>query len=84
MLNCFVTLYHNSYNVGNFLLGHYMYFKNCRDVLKIGWLPITERRDFNLLKSCFTALKNTETWADYLKIIKQEWRRELSSSNSIR
>ena len=61
MLNCFVTLYHNSYNVGNFLLGQYMYFKNCRDVLKIEWLPITERRDFNLLKSCFTALKNTET-----------------------
>ena len=66
----------------SFVLGHYV--KNFRDVLKIGWLPINERRDLNLLKSCFKALHNTETWSDYLKIIKQECLKELRSSNSIR
>ena len=66
----------------SFVLGHYV--KNFRDVLKIGWLPINERRDLNLLKSCFKALHNTETWPDYLKIIKQECPKELCSSNSIR
>ena len=87
----FLTLYHNSYfavcnevqfAAASFVLGHYV--KNFRDVLKIGWLPINERRDLNLLKSCFKALHNTETWPDYLKIIKQECPKELRSSNSIR
>ena len=66
----------------SFVLGHYV--KNFRDVLKIGWLPINERRDLNLLKWCFKALHNAETWPDYLKIIKQECPKELRSSNSIR
>ena len=43
-----------------FVLGQYV--KNFRDVRKIGWLPINQRRDLNLLKSCFKALHNTETW----------------------
>ena len=47
------------------------------------WLPINDRRELNLLKSCFKALPNTETWPDYLKIIKQERPKELCSSNSI-
>ena len=85
------TLYHNSYfavcnafnsAAGRFVLGHYV--KNFRDVLKIGWLPINDRRDLNLLKSYFKALHNTETWPDYLEIIKQECCKELRSSNSIR
>ena len=66
----------------SFVLGHYV--KNFRDVLKIGWLPINERRDLNLLQSCFKALHNADTWPDYLKIIKQECPEELRSSNSIR
>ena len=57
------------------------YVKNFRDVLKIGWLPINERRDLNLLKSCFKALHNAKIWPDYLK---QECPKELRSSNSIR
>ncbi|KAK2569300.1 hypothetical protein P5673_006213, partial [Acropora cervicornis] len=57
---------------------------NFRDVLKIGWLPINERRDLKLLKSCFKALHNAETWPGYLKIIKQEFPKEPRSSNSIR
>ena len=64
------------------VLGHYI--KNFRDVPKIGWLPINERRDLNLLKFCFKTFHNTETWPDYLKIIKQECPKELCSSNSIR
>ena len=53
------------------------------DVLKIGWLPINDRRDLNLPKSCFKALQNTETWPDYLNyiIIKQECPKELRSTN---
>ena len=45
----------------SFVLGHYV--KNFRDVLKIGWAVINdhERRDLNLLESCFKALHNTET-----------------------
>ena len=66
----------------SFILGHYV--KNFWDVLIIGWLSIKERRDLNLLKSCFKALHNTETWPDYLKITKQECPKELPSSNSIR
>ena len=65
-----------------FVLGHYV--KNFWDVLKIRWLPINERRDRNLLKSCFKALHNAKTWPDCLKIIKQECPKELRSSNSIR
>ena len=38
----------------SFVLGHYV--KSFRDVLTIGWLPINERRDLNLLKSCFLLL----------------------------
>ena len=86
----FSTLYHNSYfavcNQFNLLpqvvLGQYV--ENFRDALKIGWLPINEKRDLNLLKSCFKALHNTETWPDYLKVIKQESPKEPRSSNSIR
>ena len=33
----------------SFVFGHNV--KNCRGVLKIGWLPINERRDFDILKS---------------------------------
>ena len=66
----------------SFVLGHYV--KNFRDVLNIGWFPINERRDLNLLKSFFKVWHNTETWPDYVKIIKEECPKELRSSNSIR
>ena len=66
----------------SFVLGHYV--NNFQDVLKIRRLPINERRDLNLLKSCFKSLHNAETWPDYLKIIKQECPKQLHSSNSIR
>ena len=66
----------------SFVLGHYV--KNFRDVLKIGWLPINERRDLNLLKSCFKALHWTPRPGQIILIIKQECPKELRSSNSIR
>ena len=66
----------------SFVLRHYV--KNFHDVLKIRWLPVNERRDLNLLKSCFNALHNAETSPDYLKTIKRECPKELHSSNSIR
>ena len=65
----------------SFVLGHYVRtFGMC---LKSDGFQ-SMRRDSNLLKSCFKALHNTETWPDYLKIIKQECRKEIRSSNSIR
>ena len=66
----------------SFVLGHYV--NNFQDVLKIRRLPINERRDLNLLKSCFKSLHNAETWPDYLEIIKQDCPKELRSSTSIR
>ena len=66
----------------SFVLGHYV--KTFRDVVKIGWLPVNERRDLNLLKSSFKAFDNAETWPGYLKIMKQECRKELRSSNLFR
>ena len=83
------TFYHNSYFAvcnGFNLLPQVLYSvtMNFRDLLTIGWLPTKEKRYLNLLKSCFKALHNTETWPDYLKIIKQECRKELRSSNSIK
>ena len=75
-------LQRDQFAAASFVLGRYV--KNFRDVLKIGWFPINERRDLNLLKSCFKALHKTETKPDYLKIAKQECRKELRSSNCIR
>ena len=49
----------------SFVTGHYV--KSTRDILKLGWLPIEERRDLNLLKKVFKAL-NSETWPYYLKL----------------
>lgn len=59
------------------VLGYYV--KNFRDILKIRWLPINERRDLNLLKSSFKTLHNTEAWPG----IKRECRKEPPSGNPI-
>ena len=40
----------------SFVTGHYV--KSIKDFLKLGWLPIEERRDFNLLKQVFKALNS--------------------------
>ena len=42
------NFYYTVFATASFVLGHYV--KNFREVLKIGWLSINERKDFNLLK----------------------------------
>ena len=59
--------------------GHYV--KSIKDILKLGWLPIEERRDFNLLKQVFKAL-NSETWPDYLQLNVRKNKRDLRSNGS--
>ena len=89
----FYTLHHNSYFAvcnGFNLLPQVLYsvtmLRTFGMYLKSdGFQSMTyERRDLNLLKSCFKALQNTETWPDYLKIITQECPKKLRSINSIR
>ena len=52
------------YAAASFVTGHYV--KSTKDILKLGWLPIEQRRDFNSLKQIFKALYSY-TWFDYLK-----------------
>jgi hypothetical protein len=66
----------------SFVLGRYV--KDTKDVLKVGWLPISKRRDLNLLKSCFKAMYFSDTWPDYLKLEEQVSTRELCSTNLTR
>ena len=63
----------------SFVTGHYV--KSTKDILKLGWLPIEERRDLNLLKQVFKAL-NSETWPYYLKLNVSENKRELRSNGT--
>ena len=42
------------------------YAKEC-DVIKLGWLPVTERFEFNAIKLAFKALHCPE-WPDYLPL----------------
>ena len=63
----------------SFVTGHYV--KGMEDILKLGWLPIEERRDFNLLKQVFKAL-NSETWPDYLQLNVRKNKRDLRSNGS--
>ena len=60
----------------SFVLGRYV--NDQKDILEIGWLPVNERRDLDILKSSFPA------WPEYLKLERQTCRRELRSTNAIR
>lgn len=42
-------------------------FADMTDILSLGWLPIVERRDFNLSKLIFKALHEKQ-WPSYLKL----------------
>ena len=53
------------------------------DILKLNWLPVEERRDFNLLKLTLKALY-TEQWPSYLNLQQVSICRELRSSDSVR
>ena len=67
----------------SFVYGRYV--KNIGDILKLNWLPVEERRDFNLLKLTFKALYFKQ-WPTYLNLRIQRVSivRELRSSDCIR
>ncbi len=65
----------------SFVLGRYV--KDQKDILEVGWLPVNERRDLNILKSSFKAMYFPE-WPEYLKLERQTCVRELRSTNAVR
>ena len=44
-----------------------IFVNNTNIILKLGWLPVMERRDFCLLKSVFKAMYNNQ-WPSYLSL----------------
>ena len=65
----------------SFVYGRYV--NNIGDILKLNWLPVEERRDFNLLKLTFKALYFKQ-WPTYLNLQRVSTVRELRSSDCIR
>ena len=65
----------------SFVYGRYV--NDIGDILKLNWLPVDERRDFNLLKLTFKALYFKQ-WPTYLNLQRVSIRRELRSSDCIR
>ena len=65
----------------SFVYGRYV--NDIGDILKLNWLPVKERRDFNLLKLTFKAL-HAKQWPSYLNLQRVSIRRGLRSSDSIR
>ena len=60
-----------------------IYINNIGDILKLNWLPVEERRDFNLLKLTFKAL-HFKQWSTYLNLQRVPTVRELRSLDCIR
>ena len=65
----------------SFVYGRYV--NDIGDILKLDWLPVDERRGFNLLKLTFKALYFKQ-WPTYLNLQRVSIRRELRSSDCIR
>ena len=65
----------------SFVYGRYV--NGIGDILKLNWLPVHERRDFNLLKLTFKALYFKQ-WPTYLNLQRVSIRRQLCSSDCIR
>ena len=65
----------------SFVYGRYV--NGIGDILKLNWLPVHERRDFNLLKLIFKALYFKQ-WPTYLNLQRVSIRRQLRSSDCIR
>ena len=63
----------------SFVTGNYV--RESKTILKLGWLPITERRELNLLKTTFKAM-NYESWPTYLTLEEKMSTRELQSSSA--
>ena len=58
----------------SFVYGRYV--NNIRDILKLNWLPVEERRDFDLLKLTFKVLYFKQ-WPTYMKLQRVSIVREL-------
>ena len=58
-------------------------YAHTEDTLKIGWLPIAERREFNILKLAFKAINN-KNWPEMNKLDIQTCSRTLRSSSDMR
>ena len=63
----------------SFVTGNYV--RDLKTILKLGWLPIKERRELSLLKMTFKAM-NYESWPTYLALEEKRFTRELRSSSA--
>ena len=58
-------------------------YGHTEDILKIGWLPSVERREFNFVKLAFKAINN-RNWSEINKLEIQTCSRALRSSSETR
>ena len=63
----------------SFVTGNHV--RDSKTILKLGWLPIKERRELNLLKTTVKAM-NYESWPTYLTLEEKKSNRELRSSSA--
>ena len=61
----FSNLQRLQFAASSFVTGRYI--RDTNNIIKLGWLPIKERRDFHLLKLVYKAL-NFQSWPSYLSI----------------
>ena len=64
----------------SFVLGRYA---SSADILKLNWLPIVERREFNCMKMTFKAIHN-ENWPSINRIEIKKTSRTLRNSNELK
>ncbi len=64
----------------SFVLGRYA---SSADILKLNWLPIVERREFNCMKMTFKAIHN-ENWPSINRIEIKKTNRTLRNSNELK
>ena len=69
------------YVAASFVLGRYVRCK--KEILNLGWLPLSELRDYSILRSTFKALYSN-TWPSYLKLQTVKPARNLRSSVATR
>ena len=63
----------------SFVTGNYV--KDSTTIMKLGWLPIKERRELNLVKTTFNAM-NYKSWPTYLTLEEKKSTRDLRSSST--
>ena len=63
----------------SFVTGNYV--RDSKTILKLGWLPMNESRDLNLLKTISKAM-NYESWPTYVTLEEKKSTRELRSNSA--